>query len=89
MTVENLSPRTKKKKKKLRNDVHIQWRLHVRARVVTGPPWPEEKKKSLLYIKFKNFIIILPLEKCVTTLNFFKSNIIKLWTKFSNKLTWS
>ena len=31
-------------------------------------------------------MIFLPLKKCVTTLNFFRSNIIKLWTKFSNKL---
>ena len=33
-------------------------------------------------------MIFLLLKKCVTTLNFFKLNIIKLWTKFSNKLTW-
>ena len=52
------------------------WRLHVK-----------KKKYILLYIKFKNFMIFLPLKKCVTTLNFFKLNIIKLQTKFSNKLT--
>ena len=28
-------------------------------------------------------MIFLPLKKCVTTLNFFKLNIIKLWTKFN------
>ena len=43
----------------------------------------KQKEKSK-----KNFIIILPLRKCVTTLNFFKPNIIILRTKFSNKLTW-
>ena len=31
-------------------------------------------------------MIFLPQKKCVTTLNFFRPNIIKLWTKFSNKL---
>ena len=51
------------------------------------PGWsqdqPDLEKKSLLYIKFKNFMIFLPLKKCETILKIFKLNIIKLWTKFS------
>ena len=62
-----------------------QGELHVRAKVVTGPPWLG-KKKSLLFIKFKNFMIFLLLKKYVTTLNFFRLNIIKFWIKFCNKL---
>ena len=62
-----------------------QGELHVRAKVVTGPPWLG-KKKSLLFIKFKNFMIFLLLKKYVTTLNIFRLNIIKFWTKFCNKL---
>ena len=41
------------------------------------------KKKSILDI---NFMIFLAVKKYVTTLNFVRPNIIKLWTKFSNKL---
>ena len=44
------------------------------------------KKKNLLYIKFKIFMIFLPLKKFVIILNFLRPNIIKLWTKFGNKL---
>ena len=47
----------------------------------------KKKKKTLIYIKFKNFMIFLPLKKCVTTLNFFRSHKIKFWIKFSNKLS--
>jgi len=51
-----------------------------------SPPWLG--KKSFLFIKFKNFMIFFTLKKkCVTTLNYFRPNIIKFWTKFSNKLS--
>ena len=54
------------------------WWLHVRVRVVTGPPWPG-KTKSLLYIKFKNFMIFFTLKKmCDHPKFFFRSNIIQL-----------
>ena len=44
------------------------------------PGWsqdhPNLEKKSLLYIKFKNFMFFLPLKKCVIILNYHDSSFL-------------
>ena len=37
------------------------WRLHVRVRVVTGPPWPG--KKTIIIYKIKKIYDFLTLKK--------------------------
>ena len=66
--------------------VSWHWRLHVRVRVITRQL--QSRKNIIIIYKILKFYDFFTLKKCVTILIFFfRSNIVKLWTKFSNKLS--